>query len=272
MSNKKFILNADDFGMTTEFNRAVLEGHQNGFLKSTSVCANGTAFKSAMEEIIPECPNLGIGVHLNIIEGKALVGGDTFNDGYLKLMALSSNASFLEKIEKEFRAQIELIMNYVKPTHIDSHVHVHAIPNIFKLTAKLAKEYGIPQIRTQHEEFYLVPSIKKHVSLKYPPNILKILLLNSFTSQNKNVVKEYGLNTNDFLLGVGYTGMMDSQTVFKGLEKLEMDNVVAEALIHPCKYNEQVKNHHSVEFGITQDRDLEDKIKRLGFDIVNYKG
>ena len=58
----------------------------------------------------------------------------------------------------------------------------------------------------------------------------------------------------------------------KGLEKLEMDNVVAEALIHPCKYNEQVKNHHSVEFGITQDRDLEDKIKRLGFDIVNYKG
>ena len=29
---KKFVLNADDFGMTKEQNRAVLEGYNNGFL------------------------------------------------------------------------------------------------------------------------------------------------------------------------------------------------------------------------------------------------
>ena len=56
MGNKKFILNADDFGMSKAFNRAVLEGYHNGFLTSASLCANGKAFNAAVNEIIPECP------------------------------------------------------------------------------------------------------------------------------------------------------------------------------------------------------------------------
>ena len=72
MSNKKFILNADDFGMSKAFNKAVLDGYNSGFLTSTSLCANGKEFEPAVHEIIPECNNLGIGVHLNIIEGSTL--------------------------------------------------------------------------------------------------------------------------------------------------------------------------------------------------------
>lgn len=58
--------------MSKAFNRAVLDGYHNGFLTSASLCANGKAFNAAVNEIIPECPNLGIGVHLNIIEGRSL--------------------------------------------------------------------------------------------------------------------------------------------------------------------------------------------------------
>lgn len=205
MDNKKFILNADDFGMSKAFNRAVLEGYHNGFLTSASLCANGKAFNAAVNEIIPECPNLGIGVHLNIIEGKSLTKAPMltnskgkFNNGYLQLILKSGNSEFLKQVEFEFRTQIETIMNYTKVDHIDSHVHTHAIPNIFKITAKLAKEYNIPCIRTQSEEMYFVPSLKKHISLKYPPNILKIILLNYFTNINRKVAKEYNLITNDF--------------------------------------------------------------------------
>ena len=78
--SKKFILNADDFGMSKAFNRAVLEGYNNGFLSSASLCANGKAFNAAVNEILPECPDLGLGVHLNIIEGKALTKADMLTD------------------------------------------------------------------------------------------------------------------------------------------------------------------------------------------------
>ena len=227
MVEKKFILNADDFGMSKAFNRAVLDGYHNGFLTSASLCANGKAFNAAVNEIIPECPNLGLGVHLNIIEGRSLTKAPLltnkkgkFNNGFLSILLKSHDESFLNQVEFEFRTQIETVMNYTKVDHIDSHVHTHSIPNLFKITAKLAKEYNIPYIRTQYEEMYFVPSIRKHLNLKYPPNILKILLLNYFTSINKKVVEEYGLKTNDNLIGVGYTGLMDDLTIEYGLGKI----------------------------------------------------
>ena len=71
MTNKKFILNADDFGMSQDYNRAVLVGYEDGFLRSASICANGPSFESAINEILPECQELSLGVHLNIIEGKS---------------------------------------------------------------------------------------------------------------------------------------------------------------------------------------------------------
>ena len=277
MVEKKFILNADDFGMSKAFNRAVLDGYHNGFLASASLCANGKAFNAAVNEIIPECPNLGLGVHLNIIEGRSLTKAPLltnkkgkFNNGFLSILLKSHDESFLNQVEFEFRTQIETVMNYAKVDHIDSHVHTHSIPNLFKITAKLAKEYNIPYIRTQYEEMYFVPSIRKHLNLKYPPNILKILLLNYFTSINKKVVEEYGLKTNDNLIGVGYTGLMDDLTVEYGLKAIE-DSLITEALIHPCHYATSNKNQHYTEFLITQNKSLKDKIARVGFEITNYK-
>lgn len=278
MSNKKFIFNADDFGMTKDFNRAVLYGYNNGFLKSASICANGEAFDNAINEVLPECPELSVGVHLNIIEGYSLTNCDIFtdrngkfNNGYLALLAKSKSKEFLKQVEKEFRAQIEKTIKYAKPDHIDSHVHVHSIPNIFNIVVKLAKEYEIPFIRTQNEEMYFIPNILSHLNFKYPPNILKIFLLNYFTGINKKALEGTGLRTNDYIIGVGYTGLMSDLAVESGLATLPDEDCLAEALIHPCKYTTNKKNQHFKEFLITQNKTLEDKIKRLGFEITNYK-
>jgi len=278
MNVKKFILNADDFGMTKDYNRAVMYAYNRGFLKSASLCANGEAFENAVNEVLPECPKLGVGVHLNIIEGKALTkcnlltnDKNEFNNGYLALILKSKNKDFKNQIEKEFRAQIEKILQHTTPDHIDSHVHTHAIPEIFKITVKLSKEYNIPYIRTQYEEFYNVPELSRHLNIKYPVNILKIILLNFFTAQNKQYLSDKNIKTNDYLLGVGYTGMMDSKTIEYGLSALPDEDCIAEALIHPCKYSSDIKNQHMKEFLITQDKDLETKIYGLGFEITNYK-
>ena len=63
-------------------------------------------------------------------------------------------------MEEEYRLQIEEGLKHFKPKHIDSHVHMHAIPNLFKIVCKLAKEYDIPYIRTQFEKPYLIPDMK----------------------------------------------------------------------------------------------------------------
>lgn len=281
MSDKKFILNADDFGMSDAYNRAILEGYQSGILKSASLVANGEAFEEAWKTVVPSCPDLGVGVHLNIIEGKSLClnldkltdENGNFNNSYGQLLLKSldfRDKTFIEQVEKEFRAQIEEVMKRTKVTHIDSHVHTHSIPKIFELTAKLAKEYGIKQIRTQFEKPYLMPDVNRLLTLKYPVNLIKVALLDFFTLINRKQVKNYELNTNDYLLGVSFTSMMNSLAISYGLMAIKSKKVIAEALIHPCRYEDGTIDNHFVEFQITKNQKLKEKIEKLGFEITNY--
>jgi len=277
MIKKQFILNADDFGLSQYHNQAVLEGYTNGFLTSASLCANGDAFESAIHDILPDCPNLGLAVHLNIMEGKALTDcplltddKGNFNVGYLYLILNQNNKEFIAQIEQEFRAQIEKVLKETAVDHLDSHVHTHAIPEIFKITCSLAKEYNIKFVRTQFEELYFIPNLAKHLNFAYPINLIKIALLQYFTKINRKTLEKFELKTNDFIIGVGYTGMMNSDAIEYGLKSLD-EECIAEALIHPCKYNNSTKDSHTREFAITQNITLKDTINRLGFDITNYK-
>ena len=282
MADKKFVLNADDFGMSNAYNTAIKEGFAKGILKSTSLVANGEAFDGALK-VVNDCEGLGVGVHLNIIEGKSLIPDQReltdqngiFNNSYGQLIIKAykpDNKDFMEELEKEFRAQIDKIKNAgVKITHIDSHVHTHAIPPIFELVCKLAKEYEISQIRTQHEHFYMIPDVFIHLNLKYPVNLIKIALLNFFTMKNKPLVRKYGLHTNNYLIGVGYTSMMNGLTVASGLDSIkDLDGITAEALIHPCRYEDGTIDNHFTEYRITQNEKLKEKIEQMGYEIGNY--
>ena len=269
--------------MSSAYNKAVLEACKFGLLKSASLTPNGEAFDEAVNDIVPYCPNLGVGVHLNIIEGKSLSAdldkltdsNGIFNQSFGQLLINSyntKNKSFLEQVEKEFRTQIEKVRaSKIKITHLDSHVHVHSIPPIFEITAKLAKEYGIKQIRTQFEKPYVVPDIFIHLNTKYPINLIKIALLNFFTLINRNTVKKYELNTNDYIAGVGYTSMMTSLTVAYGVSALKnKSNITLEALIHPCRYEDGTIDNHFTEYQITRNEKLKNRIEELGFEISNY--
>lgn len=278
---KKFILNADDFGMSKAINQAVLEGYEHGLLKSVSLVANGEAFEEAVNSIIPQCPDIGIGIHLNVFEGKSLCddvnqltdSDKNFNNSYINLLIKAynpKNKEFMEDIEREFRRQIEKIMSKTKVSHIDSHVHIHSIPPIFNLVCKLAQEYGIKQIRTQFEKFYIVPDVHKHLTWKYPINIIKAILLGFFTLFNEATIHKYKLKTNDYLIGILYTSMMEALTISYGVLAVKNKDITVEALIHPCRYEDGTINSHFDEYMLTKNKKLKTKIEELGFEITNY--
>ena len=279
--NKKFILNADDVGISKWHNKAVLESYELGLLKSVSLVANGESFDEFINEIIPKCPNIGIGIHLNIMEGISLCddvfkltdSNKKFNNSFLDILIKSYNKNdkeFFEQLEREFRLQIEKIMSRTSVTHIDSHVHVHSIPPIFDLVCKLANEYNIKQVRTQYEKLYVVPDLYKHLNKNYFVNIIKNMLLKTFTIKNKLLIEKYNLSTNHYIIGVLYTAMMNSLTLSYGLKAIKNDNVVVEALIHPCRYEDGTTDNHFDEFLITKNNKLKLEIENLGFEITNY--
>ena len=264
---KKLIINADDFGISRETNLAIKQGFEAGIITATSLIVNLEAYEHAVNEILPTISNIDIGFHFNIIEGKSLTNqpllcdkNGFFNNSYGKLILKSFNKEFLNQVETEFRAQVEKALKYCEISHIDSHVHTHAIPNIFKLISKLAKEYNIPYIRTQHEIPYIV--WKKSFNIKFAINIIKNILLNTFTAVNKNE------KTNNFFIGVLYTGIMSENTILKGLSKIKKDNSITEVIFHPT-IDENKKGNYR-EFLITQNPNFKENLKNSGFALSNY--
>ena len=270
MQMKKLIINADDFGYSKDNNTAIEKGHNSGIISSASLITNMEGFDDAINNIIPNCPNLDIGFHFNIMEGQSLTypkllcnKEGLFNKSYLYLIANATNTNLLAQIEKEFRAQIEKALTHCKITHIDSHVHTHAIPPIFKLTTKLAKEYHIDYVRTQKELPYIV--LNKSINQKFPINIIKNILLSSYTKINKT--NEF--KTNDYFIGILYTSMMDENTIIKGLKKIKKENSITEVIFHPTLDKNKENNYK--EFEITQNPKFKEELQTLGFELTNYR-
>jgi len=240
---KKIIITADDFGISQKTNQAILKGFNDGLLTSTCIMANGEAFEHALQEILPDCPNIGLGIHLNIIEGKTVrpIHRDSllcdnqgnYDNGFVQLLARSTNKAFLNEVETDFRIQIEKILAKTTVCHLNSHVHTHAIPNIFQITCKLAEEYGIKYIRTQKEIPYFIPSLQKHLNLKYPINLIKLGLLNTFSKINKKTLKKYSVYSNDYFIGVTYTGYIDENAILYGIRAIKEENSITEIILHP---------------------------------------
>jgi predicted glycoside hydrolase/deacetylase ChbG (UPF0249 family) len=69
-------------------------------------------------------------------------------------LALKSLASrkFRAAIKAELAAQIQWAIDKgIKPTHLDSHKHIHSFPSIYPIVCSLAKQYNIGAIRFTYE-------------------------------------------------------------------------------------------------------------------------
>ncbi len=273
---KKLIINADDFGLSNANNEAIILGHKAGIITAASIITNMPAYKNAIE-LLEDINNIDLGFHFNIMEGKSLTNPSLlcnsegyFNCSFQELIFKSQDEKCIKQIENEFRAQIEKIINIHKISHIDSHVHTHSIPKIFKLICKLAQEYNINFIRTQKEIPYIVPN--KILNIKFPINIIKNIILNVHTSINIKELKKSKIKNNDYFIGAMYTGNMTEETILKGLKKINEDNTITEIIIHPytSQYISKNKYNNYIEFLITQNPKFKEKLENSGFVLSKY--
>jgi len=272
---KKIIITADDFGINKFSNDAIVELLSFGILKSTCLITNMDGFYDAIDKIKMN-NDIDIGLHLNVVEGKSLVfktrsyltnDFGEFSNSFLSLLIKSYDDRFLEQLEEEFCAQIErAIKNGVKISYINSHVHTHSIPNIFKLVLKLCKKYNIKAIRTQNEPFYCVKNFKKHFKMSYFINIIKNILLNYFTYINKKTLKNTDVKTNDEFLGVLYTGNMDKNTILEGIKKIKNNS---EIILHPTLDVSKSLNYG--EYKALSDKTLLDELNKLDLELINWQ-
>jgi predicted glycoside hydrolase/deacetylase ChbG (UPF0249 family) len=241
----KITINADDFGLSEGFNQGILLAGSGGLLASTSIRVNGTAYRDALLNIVPNIPNVKIGLHLNIVEGystRRVEQGEILcrKDGSYRLEFFSFliktlySKKLMAEIEKDFRNQIEIALRDFKTLdHINSHRHSHLVPKIFTLTCRLAREYGIEVIRSPREKFYSIDL--KNIRLWYIKNLVKWIVINTFEKINRKAIKVNNLQSPDYFVGVLCTGHMNFNTLTRGLDAVSSPNKIVEVLMHPAK-------------------------------------
>jgi len=152
------ILNADDFGLCEAVNAGVVEAFDRGVLTSASILPTGRAFHHALL-LAQARPRLDLGIHIALTQGRPLCQPEAIPSlvgpqGYLLPTWRSFVKRYLaggvrkQEIEAEMRAQIEHARQAgLRLSHLDSHQHLHMLPGILPVAAKLASEYGIGAIR-----------------------------------------------------------------------------------------------------------------------------
>lgn len=194
------ITNADDFGWTRDVNEGIVHAHLHGVLTSTTLMATGAAFDHAVE-LARQTPTLDIGCHLVLVHGTSLVTGKRFPERPRDL-ALAVATGRIDPY-RELRPQIEKILDArLRPTHLDSHKHTHALPWVFLAVARLAREFQIPFMRVP----FAAPVYRR-------------------------IAARHGVRTPDHFLGFRLTGRLDEDTFVAALSKLP--DGVSEFMCHP---------------------------------------
>lgn len=223
---KNLYINADDFGLNSSVNKAIIQSFNNNCINSTTIMANMPGFEEAVKlahtnDIIDR-----IGVHLNLTEGlpltsnilktNLLLSNSNLNLKHFKLNLFLLSKKEKELIFKEFSAQIEKVRKVgIQITHVDTHHHLEEVWPIAQIILKLIKVYNIPSMRVLNN---LNKSSKGY-------KIIYRKILNRY-------LKLKGANFSDL-----HGNQIDVFTQFNP-EQLLLNEKKVEIMVHP-DYNEQ---------------------------------
>jgi len=263
---KNLIVNADDLGWTPGVNRGISEAHRNGIVTSTSLLANGCAFDDGVR-LSRALPRLGVGVHLNLSDGKPVApparvktlvseAGDFSCGPETLLFRLTAKSLDTKDVEIEWSAQIEKVCAAgIRPTHLDGHKHVQMLPGLFGIALRLARKHGIEAVRISHEASSLRAAL-------------------TGGSESKSVMLKQGVQ--DYFCGIAQTGVLSRKGVLQLLASLPEGTT--ELMCHPGYSDAELRNtatrlqtSRQTELEILTDKEIRKSIAALGIRLINYQ-
>ncbi|MEE9577258.1 MAG: ChbG/HpnK family deacetylase [Gemmatimonadota bacterium] len=226
---------ADDFGATSAVTSNIAVAWQKGVLTGFSVLANGEAVREAAE--VANASAAGqprIAVHLNLTEGRPLLdpmavpsvvdSSGRFHLGFLGLLGLWHRSTsqhrrhLLRQVEDEWRAQIQSVRSVFSPcpvVGVDGHIHVHMLPFLFPIAARLARDFNIPEIRISNEVFHLDST--RGFDPAFAKNFAKQVLLSSLTRRARRTAESCGLTGAERIAGILYSGRLQVDSVLAAI-------------------------------------------------------
>jgi hopanoid biosynthesis associated protein HpnK len=236
VATRRVILTADDFGLSEAVNEGVERAHRDGVLTHASLMVAGDAAADAVRRA-RRLPDLRVGLHLVVIEGKAVLPAAAipalvdargwFPSDQLRL---GLRYSFLPPVRRQLAAEIRAQFAAFAATglaldHADAHKHMHLHPTVGRLLLRIGHEFGLTRIRVPAE----------------PPRIMAACgarptagarALHTWTAVLRRQARAAGVASTDAVFGLAWSGHMTEPRVLRLLENLPAGS--AELYFHPA--------------------------------------
>ena len=291
-------IHADDYGYSLNTSKQIIDCIQNGQLDGISLICNTEAYKESMElffKLIPSFAKLPyMTVHLDLVEG--IHDGELLPMSWGKLFLYSFlpgrkelKQQLKDTITKQIRTcqrDVERCMQIAeengvecnqKGIRIDSHVHTHLVPIVWKSLTEVIEEEGfnVEYIRNPKEP--LIPFLidKSLIKSFRPINFIKNRMLMLLSNKTDHYCDEHKI-VKMYMCGLMCSGHMDIERLNRILPELikfsEKKGRRLEVLFHPGRatedeYSSEKNETYFREFNSSTDRDIEreavSKIKDL---------
>lgn len=271
------IVNADDFGLTEDINRGIVDGFNNGIITSASLIATMPAFQHAVG-LARENPDLDTGVHLSLTVGTPcsnstrlapiLKDGEFIRSYVHVIRSIYANRIHMRDIENELSAQIAKIKEAgIEISHVDSHQHIHMVPCLFKLMVTLIKELQIRFVRIPDE----LVSAKQLATTKG----WGLFVLGLIGRVSRRRLLRAKLNTTDYFWGLSCSEAMSLNDLTHTLKSLKPG--VNELMCHPG-YDDGTldpvygsPSFRQEELAALTYRKVFEVIRQRGIQLTNYR-
>ncbi len=281
---KQLIINADDFGLSSAANRAIIKAWREGILTSTSLMVGGAAFNEAVA-LAQENPGLQVGLHLTLVQGRSVLShaeipGLVDADGNFDNNPVRAGVRyfFLKELRSQLHREIEAQLLRFKESglplsHLDGHLNIQMQPVVFAIVRELMARHGITSFRLTRER---LSDNLKVARQRLLGKALDAFIFGQLARHCLPKLDQQKVYYTDEVKGLLNSGKMTEGHLLEALESIQEG--VTEIYFHPgCLPCAELRKwmpdyDHEGELAALTSPRVKQKLGRLGITLRNYRG
>jgi hopanoid biosynthesis associated protein HpnK len=270
-SVRRLIVNADDFGLSTSVNTAVIRAHGEGILTTASLMVNEPGLDEAVA-LAKQNPKLGVGLHLSLLCGRAALSPEKIPGLVNPRGEFSENPVatgfryfFQRGLQQQLRAEIHAQFEKFRATglpldHVNGHLHLHLHPTVFRILMDDAEKLGIRRLRLTQEPFWMDVPLASGRRL-YRSTHAAIYFCLSWRAQS--ALRRKNIRHTQRVFGLLQNAHMNEDYLLKLLSVLPAGD--SELYSHPSL--DEFKH----EFDALVSPRVKELVKKLGIELIRYQ-
>jgi hopanoid biosynthesis associated protein HpnK len=270
-SVRRLIVNADDFGLSSSVNEAVIRAHREGILTTASLMVNEPGFDEAVK-LAKENPKLGVGLHLTLLMGHSAlprekIPGLVNARGEFSSSPVGAGLNYFFKcnlrgqLRAEIHAQFEKFHATGLPLdHVNGHLHLHLHPVIFKILMEDSEKLRIRHLRLTRD---CLSRSRKMSRSHWFYRISHAAIYGWLSGRARKSLGQKQIRHAQITFGLLQNSRVDENYILKLLPELPSGD--SELYSHPSL--DEFKH----EFDALVSPRVKKQIKKLGIELIRYQ-